>query len=294
MLKCVCCNILSLQCSISRTGCVIGMGCCFRLSNFVHTNKLCSCTFLLTLIHVLETTWKLRLDKKKNNNNKRNPSRDHPLQTRRGRLNSGNHSPFRQYITPQRKQSTTSNSSSLFHLEDSTSRHHSNPHFPRDFQVKRETVASASVSPDNSPTPVPKNDFLAEQSKEFLFNMSKGDGFNSGSAGSGSSRLASDLLYVCSTSGIFSSSFATVEKAKATITDFLISISALKNVPRSLYDELVDLLVKTRNLRWSSLKFQLLTLPKDTSNGDVIALQTLINMCPELKPRNRQTAFGLI
>lgn len=137
--------------------------------------------------------------------------------------------------------------------------------------MKLETVASASASPDSPPTPVPKQDPLKQQSKDFLFEMSKG----SGGSGFMSSQSASDVLYVCSASGLSSSSFSSVEKAKTAITEFLIQMSSLTNVPRSLYDEIADLLVnlKTRNSRWSALKFQLMTLPRDTSNGEVIALQ---------------------
>lgn len=85
-----------------------------------------------------------------------------------------------------------------------------------------------------------------------------------------------------------------LEKAKNAITDFIATLGEMDHVPRVLYDELTDLLVnlKNRNLRWSSLKFQLLTLPKDTSNGEVIALQAQISMCPELRPQNKQTSFG--
>lgn len=105
---------------------------------------------------------------------------------------------------------------------------------------------------------------------------------------------ASDVLYVCSTAGFSGSSFSSVSKAQAAITDFLIQVASLDNVPKQLYEELTDLLVnlKTRNLRWSSLRFQLITLPKNTTNGEVIALQSQLSMCPELRPTNRQTHFG--
>lgn len=155
--------------------------------------------------------------------------------------------------------------------------------------VKLETIQSASVSPEGSPTPKPRSDFLSEQTKQFIFEMSKQ---SSGSAGVQQSSDASDVLYVCSTTGFSASSFSTVSKAQAAITDFIIQLSNLDNVPRQLYDELTDLLVnlKTRNLRWSSLRFQLMTLPKN--NGEVIALQSQLSMCPELRPANKQTHFG--
>lgn len=110
------------------------------------------------------------------------------------------------------------------------------------------------------------------------------------------SLAASDIYYVCSTNGFTGASFSTIEKAEASICDFIVSLSRVADVPRQLYDELFDLLVglKTRNLRWTSLKFQQLTLPKSTSNGEIIALQNQLSMCPELRPtnQNRQTTFG--
>lgn len=123
--------------------------------------------------------------------------------------------------------------------------------------------------------------------------MSKGSGAHEG-LGPQPSTGASDVLYLCLTAGFSLSSFSTVGKAQTAITDFIIQLVNLDNVPRQLYDELSDLLVnlKTRNLRWSSLRFQLMTLPKNTSNGEVIALQSQLSMCPELRPTNKQTHFG--
>lgn len=108
--------------------------------------------------------------------------------------------------------------------------------------------------------------------------------------GSGSSsNSADDVLYICSASGLSTSSFSIVEKAKNAVMEFLIQMEELRNVPKSLYEEICDFLVnlKTRNLKWSVLKFQLLTFPKDTSNGELIALQAQLNMCPEMRPINK-------
>lgn len=140
---------------------------------------------------------------KSTSNNKRAPSRDKPVQTRQGRLNSGDTSPFKQFSTPQRKHSAASNSSELFELnEASLSRFGRDlPAIPSRKSVKLETVYSASVSPDGSPIPR-KIDPLSENVMDFLFEMSKSGG-QRGSQ-SGEPTIASDVLYVCSTSAFSS------------------------------------------------------------------------------------------
>lgn len=230
---------------------------------------------------------------------KRKPSTEKPVLTRQGRLNSAEQSPFRSFETPKRKESSVSNksnNSSLFDL-------HAASAFLNEIQLpslrpssqlsKLETVHSANPSPDQSPTPKPIDSSSDSESSE-LDKMSK-------PGPSGLFQLeveyeeAAELLYMCANNSL-STSFQTIDKARQAITKFLIKMSKMKNVPESMYEEVVDLLInlKTRNLRWTSLKFQLITLPKTTSNGEVIALQSQLSSCPELRPTgsNRQSTFG--
>lgn len=80
------------------------------------------------------------------------------------------------------------------------------------------------------------------------------------------------------------SDFSSMDKARQTLANYLVRLTR-SPVQKDYALQVVDLMTKleSRSLKWSSIKFQLLTLPDTADVHEFISLQTQVSIIPEFR-----------